>query len=277
MALKTFDVWTALTPTPRDIMLALWIGVIAAVVGAVIQRVSSQAGGVDETVAHAKRDVGTELWQRIDVAASANDCDGDLLRAIVCAEVSQRPKWFRRLERVKGVFVPAGSYGPAQMTASRPVDDVASIDRLATSFAGFYPPRNSNGAIREGLLGSALDRHNRSAAFQRDVIEVFNHLQVFARWESEQRAHDGRPSLRGHDAQRQGNNWRLLGDVWAPEGALNLRIFFNSALDEAMQVNVRGTKRVAWEALVPIQAERIDVTATSAGVLVTLTVDLEDD
>lgn len=68
----------------------------------------------------------------------------NLVIAVVLAEVQQRPRWFRRLERLGGKVLGAGTYGVAQVAADNPITDEESIDILVD--------RLNTDAVRDALL-----------------------------------------------------------------------------------------------------------------------------
>lgn len=192
----TYSLWSPLIPQPSEVVLALWTGAIAAVLAAYVQTFRRREPEPDELVARARNDMGEVLWQHAEESAWQHDCDPDLIRAIIVAEVAQRPDWLRRLEYAKGRFFPQGSYGVAQIRAAQPMSETESIDALAASLAGYYPERDQYGSPRWERLAHRLESHNRKVAFLEMVRDVLAVLQPYPVKAAEATAPDAARSSR---------------------------------------------------------------------------------
>ncbi|WP_146341312.1 hypothetical protein [Nesterenkonia sp. NBAIMH1] len=154
-----------LIPEIDDILIAVWAGLFASLfLAAARYLMASRPLQADELTEGLVKDIGLDKWEYISQAAKEHGADGDLLRAIILAEVQQRPRWFRRLERAKGLVFRAGTYGIAQIAASKPISDKESVDRLAESFAGYVVPRTGDHWESVAALRERLMRHNPDAA-----------------------------------------------------------------------------------------------------------------
>lgn len=127
-----------LIPPTKDILIALWAGLFATLFAAVA-RASLLPEKLDArgVVDQLKSDIGKENWDYAAVVAGTNLQFRNFIRAILLAEAQQRPRWFRRLERVKGLIYRPGTYGVAQVAAAKPISDKESIDLLAQRFSDY--------------------------------------------------------------------------------------------------------------------------------------------
>lgn len=125
-------------PPTKDILIALWAGLFATLFTAAarnsLRPVKLTGAGI---VNQLKDDIGAENWAYTAKAAQGNTELKYLLRAILLAEAQQRPRWFRRMERIKGLFYRPGTYGVAQVASAKPIGDKESIDILAQRFEGY--------------------------------------------------------------------------------------------------------------------------------------------
>lgn len=254
----TYQLWTALIPQPSEVVLALWTGTIAAVLAAYVQTFRRREPEPDELVARARNDMGEHLWQYAEESAWRHDCDSDLIRAILVAEVAQRPGWLRRLEYAKGRLVPRGSYGVAQMQADQPMSEAKSIDALAASLASYYPERDQYGALRWERLAHRLERHNRKVAFLEMVREVLAVLQPYPAAATEAKALDGRPIIEVQSVRRVGDNWILHGTA----SVFEANLAYITEGDEPqvtsfLTVSTGGPRRGRWTLSQPIATRRV--------------------
>lgn len=84
-----------------------------------------------------RRRTRSQLIERL--AAKNHHTEEFLAKPIVLAEVEQRPRWFRRLERLAGSFRKRGTYGPAQVMATTPLPNGIDciLDYVARKAAGY--------------------------------------------------------------------------------------------------------------------------------------------
>lgn len=259
VARLTFNAWSEFIPVPSDIVLALWTGLFAAVLAAYIQSLHGTAPTEEALVAQAERDMGSDLWDYAERAAWKHDCDPDFIRAILVTEVMQRPAWFRRLERIKGKVIPAGTYGVGQVASPHPLTDEQSIDAIAEFYAGYYPERAEGGWLKTERLAAKVERHNRKQAFVDVVRAVYDYLQPTASWASPVTARDQRPVIAVSDVKREGEEWLISGTAVAYEGNL----LYNAdegrppAFGGFIQVSTGAPRRGTWSVRLPLAVRRL--------------------
>ena len=129
-------------PPTKDLLIAVWAGLFAMVFAAGARTILSPTKlSEGEILEQLKKDIGDENWKHIAKVAKDNKELRELLSAIILAEAQQRPRWFRRLERIKGIFSSPGTYGVAQVASPQPIEDRESIELLAEKFANYSVPQ----------------------------------------------------------------------------------------------------------------------------------------
>lgn len=95
------DAFAPVVPELNAVSSDLWTGLIAGVIGAYAVRVS-QAGFVDteRIFLESRRAIPRHLWELAHDVAERHEADPRLVRAVMLTENLQRPRWFRRLERM---------------------------------------------------------------------------------------------------------------------------------------------------------------------------------
>lgn len=118
-------------PGQQDLLIAIWAGIFATLLGAaahhILKPTRVESHGVVDVL---RKDVGETAWDYLTKSTPNQPYLQDLARAILLAECQQRPKWFRRLERLGGKIWGKGTYGVAQAAADSPITDEQSIDIL---------------------------------------------------------------------------------------------------------------------------------------------------
>lgn len=257
-AAVTFRWWGGLIPFPREVVFALWTGVIAAVLGAYIQSFKKADPTEAELVEQAQEDMGKDIWDYAQKSAWNHACDPDLVRAVLVTEVTQRPRWMRRLERTKGRLVPSGTYGAAQVTADKPLSDRESIDALAASFAGYHPDRTEAGSVIRERLAARLETHNPSIAFRTICMAVYDHLQGYPIATAVARAADQRPIIEVVCPERRGRTWLLSGTASVFEGNIAYHADTDDGpLQGATMAAIGGPQRGPWELKLPLSARKV--------------------
>lgn len=255
----SYGLWRRFIPSPEDVVVSLWTGLFAAVLAAYILSLKHDHADAEGLIAQARTDVGTDVWEHIDVMAWKHDCEADVLRAIVVVESLQRPAWVRRLERAMGRVSRRGSYGVAQMTAAEPLSDKESVEALAVSFEGYYPERSSNGHIKRERMEARVERHNRKAAFIETFRDVFFELHpVYVPNHSTARALDGRPIIEVVSVEREGAEWALRGTACVHEANIVWASFGdNGATGGQVTATIGAPHRGRWELRLPLAARRV--------------------
>jgi hypothetical protein len=255
-ATLTFTLWRGFIPVPRDVVFALWTGIIAAVLAAYTRSFERTVPTEEELVERAREDLGESLWDFAKESAWRHDCDPTLVRSVIVTEVTQRPHWFRDLERIKGKFLPSGTYGAAQMSSPRPLTDEESIEALAASFAGYYPERSAYGTVKREWLAARLEAHNPTTAFRDICLAVYEHLESYAVSATESRAHDGRPVIEIQSLERRGGQWLLKGTASVHEARLAYVAHKEGeSFRGSIVTEVAAPRRGGWELLLPLRVQ----------------------
>ncbi len=254
----TYRLWTALIPQPSEVVLALWTGAIAAVLAAYVQTLRHRDPEPDELIVRARSDRGDRLWQYAEESAWRHDCDPDLIRAILVAEVTQRPNWLRKLEYVKGRVAPEGSYGVAQIHAEEPMSEDESIDALAASLSAYYPERDEHGILRWERLAYRLESHNRKVAFLNMVRDTLAVLQPYPVEAAEAKGPDGRSIIEVQSVCRVGGDWILQGTA----AVFEANVAYIAEGDEPrvrafLTASAGGPHRGRWTLTLPLPTRRV--------------------
>lgn len=153
------DTLAPLIPSLHDVAVTLWTAAIAAVGGAYLLDVSR--GRTSDTYALANRSrlsIPSALWELAADLAPEYDTDPRLVHAIMIAENLQRPRWFRNLERVKGLLFKSGTYGIMQVASTEPISDAASIRvALERRLSGKHIPETQGVPYPEALRTMARE------------------------------------------------------------------------------------------------------------------------
>ncbi|WP_311475959.1 hypothetical protein [uncultured Corynebacterium sp.] len=181
-ALVTFfrDNLQWMIPGSDELLQAVWAGIFAAIAWSIARSIlSAQKLEDEELVDSLIDDMGRKNWELIEQLAAENQTEEFLVKAIVLAEVEQRPRWFRRLERAVGFFRKRGTYGPAQVMAERPISDAESIELLFSNIEreGWAALDNGQGYVESGALEEAFLSHNQDSGHANRMIYLFRLLE----------------------------------------------------------------------------------------------------
>ena len=206
--------------TARELAVAITISLLVAVFLRVFQS-ALKLSRLDSPLTVAAKDVG-EVWLEARREAIKFDVDPVFILAIIAAESLQRPKWFRRIERLFGRFRESGTYGVAQVRASRPLSDIESVRELARSYSGYWPDRDRYQGLRPAIFNAEVLRHCYWQPFADEVQALYQELsrEFFA--ESESYGEDGFPLIRGVDLKRDRGHYRLTFALGSPVSALEI-------------------------------------------------------
>lgn len=258
VALSYFShaLYTNFVPGPEELVFAVWTAGFAAVLATGLQGLlRSPSLSTEQKLGAARKDIGEGTWAHIDEAAGAANCDPMLMRAIIAAEALQRPRWMRNLERVKGRIIPEGSYGVAQMTASRPLSDNQSVEALCREHAGYYPARGDGGDIRNSLLEARIEKHNINPEFVASVMEFYRYLTPWAMGRSAAVSYDGRSYIEVTTVRRVGDQFKIEGTAVVVGSQLYVGLVTGEEMHEAVPVSTDATdeRRQGWAVYIPLE------------------------
>lgn len=215
----TYEWWTPLVPQPKDVGNALWTGVVAAVIAAYVQQLTSRDHNLAELVKRSRASIGRELITYTVRECERVKCDTTFLEAMLVTEALQRPRWVRRFEYLKGRLIGRGTYGILQVQADEPITDRESITRTADAFAGFYPERGKYG-VRDSFVRAGAEQHNADPKYVSLVSEIYMIIDRPAVEGSTQRADDKRPVIEVNSVRRCRDEWDIRGTAALPEPSI---------------------------------------------------------
>lgn len=121
-----------LIPSLESLVQALWSALFIAILLFLFRENGLPFGKKEsDLIGRLISDVGEKVWRGSEEIALKYSIDPVIVRAIILAEVEQRPRWIRSLERIKGRVLRVGTYGVAQMHAKGPLSDLESIELLS--------------------------------------------------------------------------------------------------------------------------------------------------
>lgn len=121
--------------------------------------------------------IGQSLLNYARLKAKKANCDPILVEAIMITESVQRPKWFRRLERIMGLVYRRGTYGIMQVTSDQPINDYESIDEaIHYHLAGSNDIVDAEGNYDLKILKRHVYSYNPSKEFVIQVSKVAEEL-----------------------------------------------------------------------------------------------------
>ena len=97
---------------------------------------------------------------------------------MILVESIQRPRWFRCLERLKGLIFRKGTYGLMQVKSPSPIGDRASIDRaLRIHRAAFTRVTGNPRAVDAASVVAQLRSYNGSLEFREVAQDVYREVR----------------------------------------------------------------------------------------------------
>lgn len=168
---------SSLVPDVATLLESLWTAVLAAVLGAYIVTVTRQdQTSVCDLLDRSRGNLPPELIALARQEAATHGADPILVQAILHAENLQRPAWTRRLERVKGLLLPRGTYGVMQMAADEPISDEESIRRAVVRLAGIVIPAMEYGGADYDILETTIKDYNSNPRYVELVRDLYYEL-----------------------------------------------------------------------------------------------------
>lgn len=153
LAVSLRSLFVPVIPANRELLISVWAGVFAALLAGVMRQLLAPHRLEGEEIVFAlRKDIGPKIWTYLREQTADNEALQNLVIAVVLAESQQRPRWFRRLERVGGRLWGSGTYGVAQISADQPISDSESIDRLIARL----DTRHVHSALAEGVYSEAF-------------------------------------------------------------------------------------------------------------------------
>lgn len=203
----SWQLFIPVLPNGDELVQAFWTALILGVLVAFVQEITRYQPTASKGFESAKQDLGPELSEFINSESRRMDVCPTFIQSIILAECIQRPKWFRKLENLKGRFIGPGTYGVAQMSANEPIGDMRSIELLCEKFSGYYPLRSPHGQILQQLISAKYEEHNFDPNFVNLALGNFGRLEPSVRQRTETVATDGRGLIELLDIKRNRGSW----------------------------------------------------------------------
>lgn len=253
-----------LVPGLDEFVSALWTGLVAAVLAVLLQNfVRSDSDEVD--LERLSRDIGPRLESYIDSCAWAHRLDPVLLRSILYAEVLNRPRWFRGIERAVGAFRSGGTYGIGQAGVTASASNESSIEAVAANYANVkvLRSRGAYGSLNAAALEALLERQNPSREFVKMAASIFSRLENRRAAFSSRRGIDDQAVVIVDRGLRVGAKWRIEGSCdQLVAGRLAIIGQVGAPAELTIQAAVLNGRR-KWVALISLEEERVGFTVDS--------------
>ena len=169
-----------LVPDVKEIIPEIWGALFVGILAAMFYvATSNRIVHSNNIVAKQRERIGQSLLDYARLEAKKAQCDPILLEAIMITESIQRPKWFRRLERILGLIYRRGTYGIMQVRNDRPIGDKQSIDiaiRNHLNESGNIV--DSEGNYDFELLEQYIRAYNPSIAFINQASQIAKELYI---------------------------------------------------------------------------------------------------
>lgn len=160
-------------PDFESIRDSVWAGLVSSLLTfAFIRSTQTQDNDLIGIIDTQKKRIGPELIDYARESAQRKGLDPDLVETVILTESIQRPRWFRRLEFVKGIVFRKGTYGIMQVQSPRPIGDRKSIDEaLRTHSSTFKPQEQDHDASIS--ISDQLRSYNGSQEFLDLANEIY--------------------------------------------------------------------------------------------------------
>ena len=165
-------------PDFESIRDAVWAGLIGSLLAFAFMRSTRVLEGtLADIVQDQRRRIGPALLEYARDLALHNGLDAELVETVILTESIERPRWFRRLERIKGIVFRRGTYGIMQVRSSRPIGDRRSIEcALEMHRAAFELPSGATSGKRPASVSGRLRSYNGSRQFLRLAEDVYHEI-----------------------------------------------------------------------------------------------------
>ncbi len=171
-------------PGKQELLVSLWSGLFAAAFITTIRSVMTakklQGRDLIRSLVH---DIGEENWKYIEKLSREHGTNFErLIKAVVLSESEQRPRWFRRLEVLKGILYRPGTYGVAQVKSSHPIGSRKSIEVLVNHVASNLNNLNGwadlyNDRLYQSVVNKVLRLHNDDQQQEDRIVRFYDLLR----------------------------------------------------------------------------------------------------
>lgn len=166
-------------PPLEEFFNAFWTTALVIVLAIAIARSMDNSTNISGLIQRSERELG-DLPFLARQAAVDNDADPWLVEAILLTENLQRPRWFRILERLKGIIWRPGTYGPMQVWAPQPITDLESINIAIRKHLSGVRVKHGKYGPNNRSLRKALRRYNPNPSFVDLAQQIYEERYFFA-------------------------------------------------------------------------------------------------
>ncbi len=243
-------------PQLSDIGTTIWTGVIAAILGAYLLTMSrGHSVNQNQLVRFSHDQIPQALWITAGQIAFEAGADVELTRAIMLVEQIQRPVWFRRLERIKGLVFRKGTYGIMQAYSERPLGDIESIQKVVRERLVGIIVLTDDGYVDSKNIEQFAKSYNQSPDFLTLLQTAYSHLlRMHHGYYSTRTGSDGRPIIEVTTLERYGDKIRMLGTASVYEGTVEIEVETEDSriiYKTTVQALRGGPQRGRWVTTIP--------------------------
>lgn len=169
-----------LVPDLESIRDGIWAALFGSMLAfAFIRSTRAPQRTLDEVIAATRRRINPELLNYAWHSAHERGLDTGVVETVLLVEAIQRPKWFRRLEWLKGRLFRRGSYGIMQVQSQRPIGDRTSIDLALDAHRAAFETTPSSEPGHYTQVSDQLRSYNASPAFLELADDIYDEIH---RW-----------------------------------------------------------------------------------------------
>ena len=166
-----------LVPDLESIRNEIWAALFGSMLAfAFIRSTRAPQRTLVDIIAATRSRIGPELLNYAWLSAHERGLDTRVVETVLIVEAIQRPRWFRRLEWLKGVVFRRGSYGIMQAQSQRPIGDRASIDLALDNHREAFEIQPESEPGRDVPVSSRLRSYNSSTAFLGLADDIHNEM-----------------------------------------------------------------------------------------------------
>lgn len=142
---------------------------ITAVLVVYLYKLYSSRGKDQEIyLADATRNLPSDIVKLIEAESKKHRANKNLVLAVCATENIQRPKWVRKLENLKGLVFPKGTYGIMQVSSREPLTDEESVVKSVKKYFSHTRTAKGNSELKKIVM-----RYNNSEQYIDIVMNVY--------------------------------------------------------------------------------------------------------
>ncbi len=165
---------SSIVPTFQGLIDNIWSTLITAVLAIVLYEIYSNRNRttIDTILHQSYESIDKEIIEHINQYCQKNSASKRLVKSICIAENIQRPKWIRKLEKVKSLIFRSGSYGIMQVQSDKWISDKESVEKAIVEYFKY-----SNSVYLDySVVEMFVKKYNPSEQYLDLVYSAFNYL-----------------------------------------------------------------------------------------------------